>query len=58
MKTYTDYPMDYEPHYLYQQLFEDVRRYFRYEADPANQRKAEVTMRETMRKILERQETP
>jgi hypothetical protein len=58
MKTYTDYPMDYEPHCLYQQLFEDVRRYFRYEADPANQRKAEVTMRETMRKILERQETP
>lgn len=50
--------MDYELFCLYQRLFDDVRRYFRYEADPANQRKAEVTMRETMRKILERQETP
>ena len=48
--------MNRELHRLYQQLFEDVRRYFRYEADPANQRKAEVTMRETMRRILDLQE--
>lgn len=31
-----------------EQLFEDVRAYFRYEADPRRQKKEEEAMRETM----------
>lgn len=53
--------MDYKLHRLYQRLFDDVRRYFRYEAEPAKQRSCEIVMQETMRKILdlqERSETP
>ena len=45
-----------ELHRLYQQLFEDVRRYFRYEAEPTTQRKARTAMRQTMYKILDLQE--
>jgi len=41
---------------LYKCLFEDVRRYFRYEAEPAKQRSCQIMMRETMRRILDLQE--
>lgn len=34
-------------------LFEDVRAYFRYEAEPARQRKEEAAMRETMHGYME-----
>lgn len=54
--TMNSHPMDYELQRLHQQLFEDVRRYFRYECEPATQRKAKTAMRQTMYKILDRQE--
>lgn len=38
------------------QLFEDVRRYFRYEAEPEKQRKAEKQIRETMLDYMEARE--
>lgn len=34
-------------------LFEDVRAYFRYEAEPVRQRKEEAAMRETMQMYME-----
>ena len=43
-------------HRLYQQLLEDVRRYFRYEAEPTKQLTCTKMMRGTMRKILDLQE--
>lgn len=39
-----------------QELFEDVRRYFRYEAEPEKQKKAEKLMRETMRGYMDARE--
>lgn len=51
--------MNRELHRLYQRLFDDVRRYFRYEAGTPEQcHHAEIMMRETMRRIIDLQEHP
>lgn len=48
--------MNRELHCLYEQLFYAVRRYFRYEAEPAKQCICEDMMHDTMDRIIDLQE--
>lgn len=41
---------------LYEQLSNDLRTFFRYDAEPAKQRVCETLMRCTMREILDTQQ--